>query len=153
MFIAQQKSLTIGGRTYSQAEMSGIFILVGTVLTAGRWGGLIKANQTTAFQAPSDTGYYIRAVKTFKSETTSNNSGAVAIGYSDDAATVDDPSVTNPVYMGGSVSIFSASIANLSQTSGEIGGIDFHVIPNKYGFINGFGTANMSAIAYCSLTI
>ncbi len=154
-----QKSLTIGGRTFTEAEVARF---ESGTLTAG--GGVILTSFVTTstrfspFRNGSNTVFQVGAavslkVVAIKMSTSGAASAGMQMTYSDDAATFDDTTMTNIVYQNGQASspVISLPASGWSGLAGEmyLGGTGAFVIPsNKYPSFQASGGTVMVTI-YC----
>lgn len=154
--LAQQKSFSIGGRSFTEAEVArfesgtltagGGVILRAHVLTAARFSPLLNG-VSTAFQVGAAVSLNCVAMKVSVYGTSS--SGAQLM-YSDDATTVDDTAATNIVYQMGTANYPAISLSPSGPGTAEIyfGTKGFIVPSNKYISAQTNG-GSVSVYVYC----
>lgn len=152
-YIPTQKTLTIGGRTFTESEITrlesgtltagGGIILVSGITTGGR-GTSFRKKDGTVFQVGAGVTLKVKAISVAVAGAAGSASYQVFLGSSDAAVTYDTASPgTTPVYYGGaSVSPLVATNTNYSAA------IDWDVAATKYPFFVCSG-GPASVIIYC----
>lgn len=144
-----QKSLTIGGRTFTEEEIARFesgttgVILVGSNATAGR-GTNFRTEDGTDFQVGGGDTLTIMAIRVFNG----GQAGNFNIAYSDSAVSIDSSSPgVNPVYYGGGTATIFAAGSSASESISEMF-LKFIVPSSKYPFMVSSAAVG-TVVAYC----
>jgi hypothetical protein len=150
-----QKSMTIGGRVFTEAEVSRFesggttgIILYSSNATGGRGTSFRKADGT-AYQVGVGKTLTFKAAKLGNAGGTGLASYKVIFGYSDAAVNFDTASPgTNPIYFGSGTSSGNVATGVLNEKYSEMV-LDWQVPASKYPFYTSVAGGEGWAQVFC----